>query len=313
MTTMPIVFAFDNGWIMPAAVCVYSLLANAKDTTEYDVYFLYPKKSPIEKEYLTKVFEAFPRHKAKFIGIGDEFDNAFQIRGINTLTYYRLLIPELIPEYDKVIYSDVDVIFQDDLADIYNKTDLAGKYLGVVNSLAHLDNDRKSYYEGKLSLDPTKIFYAGNIIINSKAIREAGLNEVFMSMIETKYRFQDMDILNITCQDKVEYLSPSFCVTTYFCEYANKRCGELKQLWSEKEIDEAVSKGIIHYNGQKPWKGLCYNFDIWWEYYRKSPVYDGNFYFQFFEREFNKLDTLTLWKRIKTVIRYFTVGRFISK
>ena len=87
-----------------------------------------------------------------------------------------------------------------------------GKYLGVVNSLAHLDNDRKQYYEEELKLDSSKIFYAGNIILNSKAIRKDGLKEVFMSMIETKYKFQDMDILNITCQNKVQYLSPSFFV-----------------------------------------------------------------------------------------------------
>lgn len=309
MTTIPIVFAFDNNWILPAAVCIYSLFANANENTEYDVYFLYPQKSPLDTSCLERIFEVFPRHKAKYIGIGDDFDKAFQIRGINTLTYYRLLISDLLPEYDKVIYSDVDVIFQDDLADIYNQTNLNGKYIGVVNSLAHLDNDRKRYYEGQLKLDPTKIFYAGNIILNAKAIRKAGLKDVFMSMIETKYRFQDMDILNITCHDKVQYLSPSFCVTTYFCEYANKRPGEISELWSDKEIDEALSKGIIHYNGQKPWKGYCPNFDIWWEYYRKSPVFDPQYYFNFYYSRLNEFDQLSLLKRIKILVRYFVYGR----
>lgn len=313
MTTIPIVFAFDNKWVMPAAVCVYSLLANAKDTTVYDVFFLYPKKSPLDTVHLEKVFEIFPRHKAKYIGIGDDFDKAFQIRGINTLTYYRLLIPDLIPEYDKVVYSDVDVIFQDDLTDIYNQTGLNEKYLGVVNSLAHLDRDRKKYYEDHLKLDPTQIFYAGNIILNSKAIREVGLKDVFMSMIETQYRFQDMDILNITCQNKVQYLVPSFCVTTYFCQYANKRRNEINQLWSDIEIEDALRRGTIHYNGRKPWSGYCPNFDIWWEYYRKSPIFDNRYYYSFFEMKSNVLDTLSLWKRIKTIIRYFTVGRFKSE
>lgn len=312
MIIVPIVFAFDSNWATPAAVCIYSLLSNAKDSTEYDVFILYPKKSTLNTTDLDRVFRLFPRHKVKYIGVGDDFNKAFQIRGINTLTYYRLLIPDLIPEYDKVLYSDVDVIFQSDLAEIYNDTDLKGKYLGVVNSLAHLDNDRKEYYDKNLKLDSSRIFYAGNIIINSRAIREAKLRDVFMSMIETKYRFQDMDILNITCHDKVQYLPPSFCVTTYFCEYANKKRKEINDIWQDAEIEDALLTGIIHYNGQKPWKGLCPNFDIWWEYYRKSPIYDKSFYYKFFEMKANWLDTLTLWKRIKTVIRYFTVGTFKS-
>ena len=35
------------------------------------------------------------------------------------VVYYRLIIPELLPQYDKVIYSDVDVMFKGDLSALY--------------------------------------------------------------------------------------------------------------------------------------------------------------------------------------------------
>lgn len=309
MNIVPIVFAFDNNLAMPAAICVYSLLINAKETTVYDVYFLYPKEIILETKYLQKVFDLYSRHKARYISVGDDFDKAFQIRGINAVTYYRLLIPDLIPEYDKIIYSDVDVIFQDDLSEIYFNTKLEGKYIGAVNSLSYLYEDNKLYYTKRLKLDVTKIFYAGNIILNSKVIRDAGLKSIFMSMIEAKYKFQDMDILNITCHDKVEFLPPSFCVTTYFCDMVVNKYATISLVWTETEIREALSKGIIHYNGKKPWKGYCINFDIWWEYYRKSPVFDRQFYFDFFYNRLNELDSLTLWKRVKILVRYFVYGK----
>lgn len=311
MTTVPIVFAFDNSWIVPASVCIYSLLANAGETTVYDIYILHPREAPLQTEYIGKVAKSFPRHKVRYIGIGGLFDKGFQIRGINTLTYYRLLIPRLIQQYDTIIYSDVDVVFQNDLSHIYNynQTDLTGKYLGAVNSLAHYDKDRKCYYESCLKLDPTKIFYAGNIIINSKAIREDGLVDLFLSMIETKYRFQDMDILNIACRDRVEYLSPAFCVTTYFCESAVNDREKLLLTWSDIDIKDALSKGVIHYNGRKPWQGYCPNFDIWWEYYRKSPIFNEKFYFDFFYGKLDELDRLPLLKRIKILARYFVYGK----
>ena len=65
----------------------------------------------------------------------------------------------------------------------------------------------------------------------------------------------------------------------------------------------------IHYNGQKPWKDLCPNFDIWWECYRKSPVYDPGFYFKFFYNRIEPLERLTLKERLKLLARYFVYGR----
>lgn len=118
-----------------------------------------------------------------------------------------------------------------------------------------------------------------------------------------------MDIVNIVCAGKIKYLSPSFCVTNYFMDFALNRKNELLTLWSDQEIQNAIFKGIIHYNGPKPWKGYCINFDIWWEYYRKSPFFDEKFYYDFFENQINALDRLSLWKRIKILIRYFIFGR----
>ncbi|MDE4944939.1 glycosyltransferase, partial [Francisella tularensis] len=34
------------------------------------------------------------------------------------IKFYRLLIPKLLPQYDKVIYSDVDVQFQSDMSEV---------------------------------------------------------------------------------------------------------------------------------------------------------------------------------------------------
>ena len=77
------------------------------------------------------------------------------------------------------------------------------------------------------------------------------------------------------------------------------------RIYSDSEIKEALQYGNIHYNGHKPWKKYCVNFDIWWEYYRKSPFFDEKFYFDFFYGKLNELDQLSLWKRIKVLVRYF--------
>lgn len=153
------------------------------------------------------------------------------------------------------------------------------------------------------------IIYAGNIILNSKKIREDNIIEQFKKLAKKNFRFQDLDVLNIVCQNRVTYLKPEFCVTTYFSEFSIRNRTILRQYWTDNDIALALQNGIVHYNGQKPWKGFCVNFDIWWEYYRKSPFFDEKFYFEFFYKRLNELDQLSLWKRIKILIRYFVYGK----
>jgi lipopolysaccharide biosynthesis glycosyltransferase len=199
------------------------------------------------------------------------------------------------------------VIFRDDLSEIYN-TDMKGYYMAGVNSVSHLDNDAANYFQG-LGLDAKDIIYSGNLIINSKEILKDNLIERFKELRDKKLKFQDMDMINIVCMGKIKYLSPHFCWTNYINKYAVERNSQLFEVFTEAEIELAKTRGLVHYNGQKPWKGYCVNFDIWWEYYRKCPFYDEKFYFDFFYSKLDELDQLSLWKRVKILIRYFIYGR----
>ena len=46
------------------------------------------------------------------------------------------------------------------------------------------------------------------------------------------------------------------------------------------------------------------NMDIWWDYYRRSIVFDEQFCHDFWDRERNLLLKMPLLKRIKMLIRY---------
>lgn len=309
MNVVPIVFAFDNNLILQACVCISSLLINAKKDTFYDIFILHSYKVELDRIKLDKLSEYYTNFSIKYRKVDDTFDTAFEIRGITTSTYYRLLIPDLVPEYDKIIYSDVDVIFRSDLFDIYDHTNLNEYYVAGVNALIPLVPDLKKYYKKLGILDLNNIIYAGNVIFNSKKIREDNIIEHFKSLAKRNFRFQDLDVLNIACRDKIIFLEPEFCLTTYINELAVKNRTLLYKYWNESSICRALLKGIVHYNGQKPWKGYCVNFDIWWEYYRKSPFFDEKFYFDFFYSRLNELDRLSLWKRVKILIRYFVYGK----
>ena len=304
MNVIPIAFAFDNNLTKPACICLASLLQNANSETFYDIFILHSEHDDLDKIEIDRIPILFKNCRITYRIIGDLFDKAFEIRGITTAAYYRLLIPEIIPEYDKILYSDVDVIFRSDLSDLYLNTDLDGFYFGGVDSLSNENPQLVNYYQ-KLGLSADGIIYSGNLLINSKKILADNMTSKFKELAKNKYTFQDMDVINIACRDKIRYLPLEFCVTTYASEFKAKSPDTLLKYWNQVEIDRAFNAGIVHYNGQKPWKGMCINFDIWWEYYRKSPFFDEKFYFDFFNGKLNELDALPLLKRIKILLRYF--------
>ena len=308
MNTIPIVFCFDNNLIKPACVCLSSLLMSAGEDTFYDIFILHSQTEKLNREELDKITRYFKNCRLQYRSVDNTFDKAFEIRGITTPAYYRLLIPELIPEYDKVLYSDVDVIFRSDLSHFYN-IDMTGYYVAGVDSLAGFQPELVKYYNDTVGTGPEGIIYSGNLIINSKEILKDNIIPRFKELAKSRYTFQDMDVINIACRGKIKYLSPEFCLTTYISEYNVYRRTELLNVWSAKEINDALSQGIVHFNGKKPWKDVCINFDIWWEHYRRCPFFDEKWYFDFFNYKLNELDHLPLMKRVKILLRYFLVRR----
>lgn len=61
MKTIPIVFAFDNNLILPACVCISSLLMNAKEETFYDIFILHSSKFDLHKEQFDELPKLFNR------------------------------------------------------------------------------------------------------------------------------------------------------------------------------------------------------------------------------------------------------------
>lgn len=309
MNKVPIVFSFDNNLLEPACVCISSLLRSADSGTYYDIFILHSEKCDFSESKLVDYPEIYGNCAITFRTICSEFIDAYEIRGITTTAYYRLLIPEVIPEYDKVLYSDVDVIFREDMTKYYN-TDMSDFYMAGVDNGSVLRPEVQKYIKSQLGIDHKYgHFYSGNLVINSALILNDNLIPKFRELARRDFCQQDMDIINIVCYGKIKPLPPAFCLTNFLTELIVTRRSEMLQYFSAEELDEALNKGIVHYNGPKPWKEWCVNFDVWWEAYRNSPIYNDFYYFDFFNNKQGELDQLTLMKRIKILLRYFIYGR----
>lgn len=307
MNIVPIAFAFDNNLILPACVCISSLMMNAKEDTFYDIFILHSPHVALKKEALDKLPQYYKNCRIQYRQVDETFDSAFEIRGITAATYYRLLIPELIPEYDKIIYADVDIIFRMDLSSVYH-LDLSNNYIAATRELGmNFTEGGEKYINSMKELSLGKYIQAGFIIMNSKVLKDENMISQFKTWSKKKLRFQDQDILNIVCKGRILYLSLEYNMTDLSYFIIIKQPEKIKRLFIDECIDYAKNHGNIHFSGCKPWKKYSLNFDIWWEYYRKSPFFDEKFYYDFFDSKVNELDQLPLWKRIKILLRYFIV------
>lgn len=305
MNIVPIAFCFDNNLVFPACVCISSLMMNAKNDTFYDVFILHSQNVELDNSELNKIPKFYPNCRIQYRIVGSDFDNAFEIRGITTPAYYRLLIPELIPEYDKILYSDVDVIFRDDLEQYY-KENIDGYYFAGVDVGVPYRKDIRDYLKDIIKLNPQKgYFYSGNLMINSKKIREDGIIDIFRILAKKKFKFQDLDVINIACNGYIKPLSPSFCLTNYWYSLFVSNQNLLENQFTKLEIQQILEKSIVHYNGAKPWNGWCYNGDIWWYYYRKSFFFSEEFCYKFYTDRISEIENWSLLKRIKHVFRFF--------
>ena len=307
MNTVPIVFAFDEKLLMPAGVCLTSLLETADPNTFYDIFILHPERCDFSGSKLMQLSGLFSNCRITLRPVRD-FVGAYEIRGVSEVTYYRLVIPDLIPEYDKILYSDVDVIFREDQAKYY-AVDLGDNYLAGVDSAAALPDKDKQYIRQTLGIEPDEgYFYAGNSLINSALIRRDSLMDIFREKGKLQFRFQDMDIFNLVCNGRILRLPLSCCFTNYMYYCVMLERERMEKAFPKAEIDRALEKGIVHYNGTKPWDAICVNMDLWWDCYRRSIFFDEDFAFHFWDKECTRVERLSLWKRIKLVARYFREG-----
>lgn len=307
MNKIPIAFAFDDNLIIPACVCFSSLLTHALPTTFYDIFILHSSESLRDKTAFQKIQDTYERCTITFVEVNGEFSDGYEVRGITKATYYRLLIPRLIPLYSKIIYADVDIIFRMDLAELYH-TDIHDVYVAATYDVGMLLTEAGQKHIYNLGINKSEYMQAGLLLLNTAKIMADNIESQFLALYKHNFRFQDQDILNITCKKSHLRLPMKYNMTDYSFIFLREKNSYFEQ-FDDCEINDSLSMSNIHYNGHKPWKKYSLNFDIWWEYYRKSPVFDYTFYIDFYYDRLNILDQLSLWKRVKVLMRYFIYGK----
>ena len=279
--TIPVVMALNSGFIQPTFTALTSLFANAKPTTQYEIYLLVPESDYSQICDCVQCFlKKYKDCNIKVINMGKAFaDIKMSIGHITEQTYYRLHIPMLLPNHSKCLYLDGDIIVKDDLATLY-RSNIADFYIGGVRAAGYYHPKKwvKEHTEEIGLKSINQYINAGVLLMNLDRIRKDKVYEKMLSYVGRGFSSQDQDIINLVCYDKIRILPLQYNFMTKYVKisgnklYVNEPDAEV---YGENECNSAIKHPvIIHYADKiKPWQNpntiLGYE---WFEYYIKSPL-----------------------------------------
>lgn len=258
----PLVIAFTPNYFVPAAVTLRSIAQSSASSTRYEIICLVTEDIPErQKRLLERMFG--DKMDFSYVNLSGRLHGAYVDPRYSEAASYRLLLPEILPEYDVVAYIDCDVIVRNDISELYHRTNLKNFLLAAVFE-APIESQAERW--AAIGCDPGRYFNSGFLIMNLRKMREEKVTEQFMKALSVDYlEFPDQDVLNQVCRGRVFPLPPIYNgIRTFFLpQYKN----EFLKHYLPQDWDEVQMHGTIHYTGGKPWNVFTVKFLDWWRCY----------------------------------------------
>ncbi len=300
----------SNEYAPFACVTISSILMNSSEEYNYDIILLSNELSQGNKNSIFSFCQSKSNIAVRFIDVSKYLEGLkfYTWAHFKQFTYYRLLIPEVLSNYEKVIYLDCDIVVNSDIAELY-ETDVNGYFLAAaidthVMGRCNPNNPlaEPKYYNDVLKIDERGYFQAGVILFNINAFKNQYQKmELIEKACQSTYRWLDQDFLNVECRGKVKFISN--CWNVMIINTPNVCIDEMylpENLYQEY-ISARIQPKIIHYIGKNipcfvPHADL---YRYFWKYARNTPYYELILFKMISQTEKRIMKQLTLKQRIK--------------
>ncbi len=272
-----VVFACDNDFFINLVVCIRSLLQNASEGNVYDLVVLTNDLSPGNEGMLQQMVQGRANVSLRVYDVS-HLSEKYALESLETgrrltvTTYYRFFIPELMPDYDKVLYLDGDTVVMEDMAEVF-KNDISQYYAAAVRDYNIIRDMSPSFsrYVGEVlgMADRSRYFNAGVLLLNLALIRRDFSTAYLCRSAETRGRkHHDQDVLNSLFYGRVLYLGARYNVF-----WLNRAF-----YFDLPDADQIIRHpAIIHYaGGMKPYRkngAFRREASFYWKYAAETPYY----------------------------------------
>lgn len=235
----------NDKWAPFTAVTIASIMSNTKSKVLF--FVLFSELSDKRVTEINSLLKKFVNAEIEYISIDKKDLQKFfvGIPYVSNDTFSKILFPKIKNNIERAIYTDVDVVFKGDVAELFNEN-LDGHIIGAVEGISHSDEKDNI----RLSIDKDhKYFQSGLLLIDCKKWREQNIMSRCFEVVKNtpKLRYGDQDLLNIVFSvNNYKKLHQKYCVIPF-------QLAEM-QSFSEDSREALRKPFIIHYaGGNKPW------------------------------------------------------------
>lgn len=242
----------DENYAQYAGVVIASILANSKADEDIFIYILDGNISESSKNKILSL-KSIKDCSIEFVKVNEkDFEDYKNIPNhdyISISTYFRLKLATLLPEIDRIIYLDCDVIVCESLKGLYN-LDLGNNIFGGVLDIdLRLRNNPKYVNAGVLLMDLTKV-------------RQNGVENQFLEYTQKNWQniqLGDQGVINDVLRDKILNIPEKFNVQS--------ECYIRRSTFTKAPV-------IVHFiGGKKPWHYSSWSVhkDLYFRYLQMTP------------------------------------------
>lgn len=206
MTPINVCLACDNNYAKYAGVVVASVLANSKDDEDLKFYILDGGISESSKDEILSL-KSIKDYGIEFVQIDErmfeDYKKVATHKYISIATYYRLRLATLLPEVERIIYFDCDMIVNSSLKNLFN-VELGENIIAGVKDI----NKRM------LKQNPNYI-NAGMVLFDLKKIREEGVEQKFYDYTNENFetiKMGDQTIINEVLKGRIKIVDDEWNV-----------------------------------------------------------------------------------------------------
>lgn len=261
---IPVFFAVDDGYCPFLAVAIQSLIDNSSADNRYLIKILNTDISNENKRRIAK----YERDNVdiEFVDLNYYIqkvkDKLYTRDYYSKTTYFRLFLPNLYPQYDKVLYLDSDIVILDDIAKLYNIEPGTDLVAAAPDDIIQFNEVFQVYAEKVVGVaDYCRYFNAGVLLMNLHEMRRFRFQEKFIYSLDriTFAVAQDQDYLNRLCKGRVKLI---------------------ERTWNRMPIEDPKIRTedvkLVHYNlAFKPWhfEDILYK-EFFWLYAQETEFFD---------------------------------------
>ena len=233
----------DDKYTQHLAVTITSILKNRAENDEFSFIILDGNISSENKEK-TKSLKSIHDFDIEFVKVDNNLFAKCPIQDwthLSIVTYYRLVLPNIKPEWDRIIYLDCDIVVRQSLKELFN-LDIGDNYLAAVKDIS------EQKHASRLGIE--HYCNTGVMLINAKKWREDNITDKLFEWIDNnteKIVLHDQDILNAALQERFLIIDGKW--NTQFVARILK---EKMKIWENAAIIHFIDK-------RKPW--LWFNGD----------------------------------------------------